>query len=78
MGFNKCPGVIFQKLVCPGGILSLLFYGGVFLLSGIAHSGFSHDGRLMVVPTKLYSGHLSMHFSQQQKSRSPKQKAAGM
>ena len=21
IGFNKCPGVIFQKLVCPGGIL---------------------------------------------------------
>ena len=34
---NKCPGLVFQKLVCPGGILSLLFYGGVFLLSGIAH-----------------------------------------
>ena len=32
----------------------------------------------MVVPTKLYSGHLSTHFSQQQKSRSPKQKVAGM
>ena len=32
----------------------------------------------MVVPTKLYSGHLSSHFSQQQKSRSPKQKVAGM
>ena len=37
-----------------------------------------HNGGLMVVPTKLYSGHLSTHFSQQQKSRSPKQKAAGM
>ena len=34
-GFNKCPGVIFQKLECPGGILKFaLLWGCIF--TGIA------------------------------------------
>ena len=28
MGFNKCPGVVFQKLVCPGGILKFALLWG--------------------------------------------------
>ena len=32
-GFNKCPGVIFQKLVCPGGILKFaLLWGCIFII----------------------------------------------
>ena len=33
MGFNKCPGVIFQKLVCPEGILNFaLLWGCTFII----------------------------------------------
>ena len=31
--FNKCPGVIFQKLVCPRGILRFaLLWGCIFII----------------------------------------------
>ena len=31
--FNKCPGVIFQKVVCPGGIFRFaLLWGCIFII----------------------------------------------